>query len=162
MGADGKDGTPDLDYIRERLATPNAERIFFVRLAYEAGLTLEEIFDLSKIDPWFLKNIEDILTREKELGTDLDQLDFLRAKKLGYSDPQLAHITGATQDEVRAKRKEAGVVPTYRLVDTCAAEFEAYTPYYYSTYGIENEARESDKRKVMIPWWRSQPDRAGD
>jgi len=150
LGADGKDGTPDLDYIRERLATPNAERIFFVRLAYEAGLTLEEIFDLSKIDPWFLKNIEDILTREKELGTDLDQLDFLRAKKLGYSDPQLAHITGATQDEVRAKRKEAGVVPTYRLVDTCAAEFEAYTPYYYSTYGIENEARESDKRKVMI------------
>ena len=150
LGADGKDGTPDLDYIRERLATPNAERIFFVRLAYEAGLTLEEIFDLSKIDPWFLKNIEDILTGEKELGTDLDQLDFLRAKKLGYSDPQLAHITGATQDEVRAKRKEAGVVPTYRLVDTCAAEFEAYTPYYYSTYGIENEARESDKRKVMI------------
>ena len=150
LGADGKDGTPALDYIRERLATPNAERIFFVRLAYEAGLTLEEIFDLSKIDPWFLKNIEDILTREKELGTDLDQLDFLRAKKLGYSDPQLAHITGATQDEVRAKRKEAGVVPTYRLVDTCAAEFEAYTPYYYSTYGIENEARESDKRKVMI------------
>lgn len=150
LGADGKDGTPDLDYIRERLATPNAERIFFVRLAYEAGLTLEEIFDLSKIDPWFLKNIEDILTGEKELGTDLDQLDFLRAKKLGYSDPQLAHITGSTQDEVRAKRKEAGVVPTYRLVDTCAAEFEAYTPYYYSTYGIENEARESDKRKVMI------------
>ena len=150
LGADGKDGTPDLDYIRERLATPNAERIFFVRLAYEAGLTLEEIFDLSKIDPWFLKNIEDILTGEKELGTDLDQLDFLRAKKLGYSDPQLAHITGTTQDEVRAKRKEAGVVPTYRLVDTCAAEFEAYTPYYYSTYGIENEARESDKRKVMI------------
>lgn len=150
LGADGKDGTPDLDYIRERLATPNAERIFFVRLAYEAGLTLEEIFDLSKIDPWFLKNIEDILTGEKELGTDLDRLDFLRAKKLGYSDPQLAHITGSTQDEVRAKRKEAGVVPTYRLVDTCAAEFEAYTPYYYSTYGIENEARESDKRKVMI------------
>jgi carbamoyl-phosphate synthase large subunit len=150
LGADGKDGTPDLDYIRERLATPNAERIFFVRLAYEAGLTLEEIFDLSKIDPWFLKNIEDTLTGENELGTDLDQLDFLRAKKLGYSDPQLAHITGTTQDEVRAKRKEAGVVPTYRLVDTCAAEFEAYTPYYYSTYGIENEARESDKRKVMI------------
>jgi carbamoyl-phosphate synthase large subunit len=150
LGADGKDGTPDLDYIRERLATPNAERIFFVRLAFEAGLTLEQIFDLSKIDPWFLKNIEDLLEGEKGLGTDLDQLDFLRAKKLGYSDPQIAYLTGATQDQVRAKRKEAGVVPTYRLVDTCAAEFEAYTPYYYSTYGIENEARESDKRKVMI------------
>lgn len=150
FGRDGKDGNPDIDYIRERLATPNAERIFFVRLAFEAGLSLEEIFDLSKIDPWFLKNLEDIVLGEKEFGSDLDQLDFKRAKKLGYSDPQLAHITGATPDEVRAKRKEAGVVPTYRLVDTCAAEFEAYTPYYYSTYGIENEARESDKRKVMI------------
>lgn len=150
FGRDGKDGNPDIDYIRERLATPNAERIFFVRLAFEAGLSLEEIFDLSKIDPWFLKNLEDIVLGEKEFGSDLDQLDFKRAKKLGYSDPQLAHITGATPDEVRAKRKEEGVVPTYRLVDTCAAEFEAYTPYYYSTYGIENEARESDKRKVMI------------
>ncbi|MCG8599152.1 MAG: carbamoyl-phosphate synthase large subunit, partial [Verrucomicrobiales bacterium] len=150
FGRDGKDGNPDIDYIRERLATPNAERIFFVRLAFEAGLSLEEIFDLSKIDPWFLKNLEDIVLGEKEFGSDLDQLDFKRAKKLGYSDPQLAHITGATPDEVRVKRKEAGVVPTYRLVDTCAAEFEAYTPYYYSTYGIENEARESDKRKVMI------------
>ena len=150
FGSDGKDGTPGIDYIRERLATPNAERIFFVRLAFEAGLTLEEIFELSKIDPWFLKNMEDIILSEKELGTDLDQLDFRRAKKLGFSDHQLACITGASQDEVRAKRKEAGVTPTYRLVDTCAAEFEAYTPYYYSTYGIENEARGGDKRKVMI------------
>lgn len=150
LGADGKDGNPDISYIRERLATPNAERIFFVRLAFEAGLTLEEIFDLSAIDPWFLRNIEDLLEAEGELGTDLGNFDFLRAKRLGYSDMQLAHITGTTHDEVRAARKEAGVIPTYRLVDTCAAEFEAYTPYYYSTYGIENEARESDKKKVMI------------
>jgi carbamoyl-phosphate synthase large subunit len=150
LGADGKDGTPDVSYIRERLATPNAERIFFVRLAFEAGLSLEEIFDLSAIDPWFLRNIEDLLAAEKDFGTDLDSLDFLRAKKLGYSDPQLAHLTGTTADEVRAKRKEAGVIPTYRLVDTCAAEFEAYTPYFYSTYGIENEARGGDKKKVMI------------
>jgi len=150
LGSDGKDGNPDIDYIKERLATPNAERIFFVRLAFEAGLSLEEIFQLSKIDPWFLQNIEDLLSAEKELGTDLDAMDFRRAKRLGFSDPQLAFLTGATAAEVREKRKAAGVIPTYRLVDTCAAEFEAYTPYYYSTYGIENEARSSDKRKVMI------------
>lgn len=150
LGSDGKDGAPDISYIRERLATPNAERIFFVRLAFEAGLTLEQIHELSKIDPWFLKNIEDLLIAEGELGKDLATMDFRRAKKLGFSDRQLAFLTGTTHDEVRAKRKEQGVIPTYRLVDTCAAEFEAYTPYYYSTYGIENEARESDKRKVMI------------
>ena len=150
LGMDGKDGTPDIDYIRERLATPNAERVFFLRLAFEAGLSLEKIHELSGIDPWFLKNIEDILESEKELGTDLDQMDFRRAKRLGHSDYQLAVLTDSSPDDVRAKRKEAGVTPTYRLVDTCAAEFEAYTPYYYSTYGIENEARGGDKKKVMI------------
>ena len=150
LGMDGKDGTPDIDYIRERLATPNAERVFFLRLAFEAGLTLEKIHELSGIDPWFLKNIEDILESEKELGTDLDQMDFRRAKRLGHSDYQLAVLTDSSPDDVRVKRKEAGVTPTYRLVDTCAAEFEAYTPYYYSTYGIENEARGGDKKKVMI------------
>lgn len=150
LGGDGKDGTPDISYIRERLATPNAERIFFVRLAFENGLSLEEIHDLSGIDPWFLKNIEDILKGEADLGTDLENLDFLRAKKLGFSDKQLAILTDSDPDAVREKRKAAGVIPTYRLVDTCAAEFEAYTPYYYSTYGIENEARSGEKKKVMI------------
>lgn len=150
LGSDGKDGNPDMSYIRERLATPNAERIFFVRLAFEAGMSLEQIHDLCAIDPWFLKNMEDIISAEKELGTDLETYDFKRAKKLGFSDRQIAYLTGSGHDEVRAKRKEQGVIPTYRLVDTCAAEFEAYTPYYYSTYGIENEARESDKKKVMI------------
>ncbi|MEM7699721.1 MAG: carbamoyl-phosphate synthase large subunit, partial [Verrucomicrobiota bacterium] len=150
FGGDGKDGNPDISYIRERLATPNAERIFFIRLGFEAGLSLEEIHRLSGIDPWFLRNLEDLLEKEAALGTDLDSLDFRAAKRLGFSDPQIAHLTGSTWDEVREKRKAAGVVPTYRLVDTCAAEFEAYTPYYYSTYGIENEARGGDKRRVMI------------
>jgi carbamoyl-phosphate synthase large subunit len=150
LGADGKDGTPDLAYIRERLAIPNAERIFFVRLGFEAGLSLEEIHTLSAIDPWFLRQIEDLLAAEAELGTDLATLDLRRAKRLGYSDRQLARITGTSEAEVRAARKAAGVIPTYRLVDTCAAEFEAYTPYFYSTYGIENEARGGDKRRIMI------------
>ena len=73
-----------------------------------------------------------------------------KAKSLGFSDRQIAHLTGQTEDAVRANRKKIGLVPSYRLVDTCAAEFEAYTPYYYSTYGDENERRESGKRKVMI------------
>ncbi|MDF1755437.1 MAG: carbamoyl-phosphate synthase large subunit [Verrucomicrobiales bacterium] len=150
LGGDGKDGTPNIDYIKERLATPNSHRIFFVRLGFENGLSLNTIQELTGMDPWFLRNIEDILKREKELGTDLKDYDFLKAKKFGFSDPQIAYTTGTTADEVREARKAAGVIPTYRLVDTCAAEFEAYTPYFYSTYGIENEARSSDKKKVMI------------
>src|SRR5437660_7195861 len=73
-----------------------------------------------------------------------------RAKSLGFSDRQIAHLTGQTEDAIRAERKKLGLVPSYRLVDTCAAEFEAYTPYYYSTYGTENERRESGKRKIII------------
>ncbi len=73
-----------------------------------------------------------------------------KAKSLGFSDRQIAHLTGQTEDEVRALRRELGLVPSYRLVDTCAAEFEAYTPYYYSTYGDEDETRQNEKRKVMI------------
>src|SRR6266404_8943422 len=73
-----------------------------------------------------------------------------KAKSLGFSDRQIAHLTGRSEDEVRAERKKLGLVPSYRLVDTCAAEFEAYTPYYYSTYGDENERRESTKRKIMV------------
>ena len=150
FGGDGKDGKPDLDYIKERLAIPNAHRIFFIRLGFEAGLDLDTIQGLTGIDPWFLRNLEDILKQEKELGTDLDDFDFRKAKKFGFSDMQIARLTESDFDEVREKRKAAGVIPTYRLVDTCAAEFEAYTPYFYSTYGIENEARGGDKRKVMI------------
>ncbi len=150
LGSDGKDGNPSTDYIKERLATPNSHRIFFVRLGFEAGLSLEKIHDLSKIDPWFLRNIEDLLNEEEKLGTELGCFNFLKAKKLGFSDPQIAYLTSTKSAEVRAARKAAGVIPTYRLVDTCAAEFEAYTPYFYSTYGIENEAREGAKKKVMI------------
>lgn len=150
LGSDGKDGTPDTDYIRERLTIPNAQRIFFVRLAFEAGLSLEAIHEHTGMDPWFLQNIEDIIKSEKELGTELTGFDFVRAKKLGFSDPQIAHLTQTTPDQVRNARKQAGVTPTYRLVDTCAAEFEAHTPYFYSTYGIENESRGGEKKRVMI------------
>ena len=150
FGADGKDRVPDDEELRFNLSTPNADRIFYLRYAFEAGLSLEEIFELTGIDPWFLKNLQDLWNEEATFRSNLETIDLRRAKRLGFSDRQLAHLTGSEEDAVRAARKEQGVIPTYRLVDTCAAEFEAYTPYYYSTYGIENESRGGEKRKVMI------------
>jgi carbamoyl-phosphate synthase large subunit len=137
--------------ISKKLVTPNSDRIFFLRHAMRAGMTVEQIFDLTKIDRWFLQHMKEIVDFEAELAK-VKKLDgrLLEAKQMGFSDRQLAHLTGSTEDAVRAARKKAGIVPTYRLVDTCAAEFEAYTPYYYSTYGDEDETRQNDKRKVMI------------
>ncbi len=109
-------------------------------------MSINEVFELTKIDKWFLRNIAEIVSESGCLKTK----DLLRAKKLGFSDRQLAIASGLSEKTIRAKRIASHVTPTYRLVDTCAAEFEAYTPYYYSTYGDENERRESGKRKVMI------------
>ncbi|MBI5687595.1 MAG: carbamoyl-phosphate synthase large subunit [Verrucomicrobia bacterium] len=140
-----------IETITKKLVTPNADRIFFLRHALRAGMTIEQIFELTKIDRWFLQHMKEIVDFEAELAK-AKTLDgrLLQAKQMGFSDRQLANLTGSTEDEVRAARKKAGIVPTYRLVDTCAAEFEAYTPYYYSTYGDEDETRQNDKRKVMI------------
>ena len=146
FGFDGKDPEATREQIERKLIVPNAERIFWLKVAFEQGWTIEEIFDATQIDPWFLENMR-IIVQE---GNDLANLDLRRAKKLGFSDVQIAHARGISQDDVRAERKEKGITPTYRLVDTCAAEFEAATPYYYSTYGDENEARESDAKKIVI------------
>ena len=146
FGFDGKDPEATREQIERKLIVPNAERIFWLKVAFEQGWTIEEIFDATQIDPWFLENMR-IIVQE---GNDLANLDLRRAKKLGFSDVQIAHARGISQDDVRAERKEKGIIPTYRLVDTCAAEFEAATPYYYSTYGDENEARESDAKKIVI------------
>ena len=143
---DGADKDVDLETLRLKLAIPNAERIFYIAQAFQKGASIDEVFELTKIDRWFLRNIAEIVAETECLKTKT----FLRAKKLGFSDRQLAVARSASESEIRAKRKAEGVHPTYRLVDTCAAEFEAYTPYYYSTYGDENERRESDKRKIMI------------
>ncbi|HET9800196.1 MAG TPA: carbamoyl-phosphate synthase large subunit, partial [Chthoniobacterales bacterium] len=143
---DGADKDVDLETLRLKLAIPNAERIFYIGQAFSKGASLDEVFDLTKIDRWFLRNLAEIVAESKCLKTKT----LLRSKKLGISDRQLAMADGADEIKVRAKRIAEKVTPTYRLVDTCAAEFEAYTPYYYSTYGDENERRESGKRKVMI------------
>ena len=146
FGFDGKDPEASREDVERKLHVPNAERIFWLKVAFEQGWTIEEIFDATQIDPWFLENMRVIV----EEGKDLANLDLRTAKKLGFSDVQIAHARGTNQDEVRAERREKGIIPTYRLVDTCAAEFEAATPYYYSTYGDENEARETDKKKIVI------------
>jgi carbamoyl-phosphate synthase large subunit len=143
---DGADKDVDLETLRLKLAIPNAERIFYIAQAFQKGASLEEVFDLTKIDKWFLRNIAEIVAESSCLKTKT----FSRAKKFGFSDRQIAIARGVSEKTIRSKRKTEQVSPTYRLVDTCAAEFEAYTPYYYSTYGDENERRESGKRKVMI------------
>jgi len=158
LGADGKDkppvledGTPDIELLEQKLRIPNNERIFFLRYAILAGFTTERIFELSAIDPWFTENIRQIVAEEALIAQEgIGNGRLRRAKKMGFSDRQLAILTKATEPEIRAARKAAGVFPTYRLVDTCAAEFEAYTPYFYSTYGDEDETRPSDRKKVMI------------
>jgi carbamoyl-phosphate synthase large subunit len=143
---DGADKDADVETLRLRLAIPNAERIFFIAQAFQKGASIDEVYDLTKIDKWFLRNITELVAETGCLKTKI----FARAKKLGFSDRQLAVAQGASEETIRSKRKAERVAPTYRLVDTCAAEFEAYTPYYYSTYGDENERRESGKRKIMI------------
>ncbi len=149
FGCDGKDlwGTPEQpspEEIRAKLATPNDQRVWHLRYAIKCGMSLEEIFELTAIDPWFLKNLQEIVALEERLRAagDLKKLDaaLLReAKRCGFSDRQLAVICGTTEMDVRAERKRRGVVACFKAVDTCAAEFEAYTPYYYSTYEDEDE-----------------------
>jgi carbamoyl-phosphate synthase large subunit len=153
LGADGKDILPDKVEIEQHLATPNSQRMFYLRYALMAGLSISEIHDLTRIDPWFLDQIQQIVNMEKQIRTAGRAIpaDLLKkAKSFGFSDIQIAALTDSTADSVRQRRKELGIIPVYKLVDTCAAEFQAATPYYYSTYEPENEARVSDRRKVMI------------
>jgi carbamoyl-phosphate synthase large subunit len=147
FGFDGK-GKANASYeeIERKLHVPNAERIFWLQTAFVQGWSVEDIFDATAIDRWFLEQLKQIVDE----GKNLAEMDLRKAKRLGFSDYQIAVSKGIMQDEVRAQRKAEGVIPTYRLVDTCAAEFEAHTPYYYSTYGDENEARETDQKKIII------------
>jgi len=160
LGCDKKDlwGTasqPALDEIRAKLATPNADRAWYLRYAILAGLTIDQIHALTGIDPWFLHNLVELAGLEGRLraaGTLAAAPDGLvrEAKRNGFSDHQLGHLWGAGEAEVRRDRLRRGIAPVYKLVDTCAAEFEAVTPYYYSTYEDEDEARVGEKPRVVI------------
>jgi len=153
-GCDRAEKLPSLEQIRAGLRTPNPERIFTVRHAMLMGMSVEEVYELTCIDPWFLDKFQDLLETEKFLKrtqlSDLKREQILDIKRQGFSDRQIAFATKTNEDEVRAYRKQLGIIPSYKLVDTCAAEFEAKTPYYYSTYEEESEVFPSEKRKVMI------------
>ena len=137
---------PTMDEIAARLATPTSERIWFIRYALKAGLSVDDVFQRTKIDRWFLNNIRELIEVEDRLAEagnadweapanrEQTRALLLEAKQNGFSDRQLCNLWHATEKEIRRFRKELGVVPSYKRVDTCAAEFEAYTPYYYSTY----------------------------
>jgi carbamoyl-phosphate synthase large subunit len=153
-GCDSKEKLPSGEQIRAQLRTPNPERIFALRHAMQLGMSIEEIYELTGIDPWFLDKMQQLLEAEKFLKrTPLQQLtkeQMYEVKRQGFSDRQIAYATKTKEDEVRQYRKQLGVIPVYKTVDTCAAEFEAFTPYHYSTYEEETEVMPTTKPKVMI------------
>jgi carbamoyl-phosphate synthase large subunit len=156
FGADGKDPAKvDETLLRQRLVVPNADRIFYIGCALRQGMSVELVAELTRIDPWFLDQMMAIVEREREVaacGSLAKVPDRLlrEAKRDGFSDRQLAHLLGSTEKGVRADRRRRGIRPVYKLVDTCAAEFRAYTPYYYSTYEDEDEAELTDRKRIVI------------
>jgi carbamoyl-phosphate synthase large subunit len=148
------DKIEDMQSVREGISRPTPERIFWLRHGFLNGLSSEEMFDLSKIDPWFIQQIKELVDLEVELKShtlsSISKELLLKAKESGFSDSLLADILGGSLDAVSDLRKSYDILTQFRLVDTCAGEFEAYTPYYYSSYGLENEIKTSEKKKIMI------------
>ncbi|MEL6488502.1 MAG: carbamoyl-phosphate synthase large subunit [Cyanobacteria bacterium J06621_3] len=153
-GCDQAEKLPTLSQVRSDLRRPHPERIFAIRHAMQLGLSVEEIYELTAIDPWFLDKLQSLLTIEKFIKRtplkDIDKAQMLAIKQAGFSDRQIAFAAKTDENTVRQYRKSLEVVPVYKMVDTCAAEFESLTPYYYSTYETESEVLPSDRRKVMI------------
>jgi len=145
----------DPERMEEMLRRPHPHRLFYVKRALKDGMPAETVAQLTRIDPWFINNMLEIVKLEAELEAagDLRSLPARKlcmAKRAGFSDAQLASLTGSSETEVRRRRRELGIEPVYKLVDTCAAEFEAYTPYFYSTYDSEDESRPGTKPRVLI------------
>jgi carbamoyl-phosphate synthase large subunit len=158
LGADGYD-SPDRKEVRERLMKPYWDRMINIRHAFKLGASVEEIADITSVDPWFLQQIRYMVSLENRTeGQTLENInkeDFFELKQAGFSDAQISWMLSqsngeVTENEVREKRKELGLKPSFKVVDTCAAEFPAQTPYYYSAYEGENESEVTDKKKVMI------------
>ncbi|HKO31263.1 MAG TPA: carbamoyl-phosphate synthase large subunit, partial [Nitrospiraceae bacterium] len=156
----GIDRQQAIERVRQSLRTPISERLWHVADGIRLGLSNDDLFALTKIDPWFLEQIRDLMQFEALLvgqggkkSSALEESLLWEAKELGFSDDRIAHLTGMTSASVRKQRTKAGQgrrQVTYKRVDTCAAEFEAHTPYLYSTYGSECEARPTDRKKVII------------
>jgi carbamoyl-phosphate synthase large subunit len=153
LGADGRE-IADQKTLLENLEKPLWNRLFHVYDAFKIGIPFKTIHKLTKIDPWFLNQIEEMISLEKEIEKhSLENIPkdlLLEAKQKGYADRQIAHLLGCLESQVFKKRQELGIKRVYKLVDTCAAEFEAKTPYYYSTFEEENESIPSKKKKVVI------------
>jgi carbamoyl-phosphate synthase large subunit len=155
VGADGMNQkTTDRETIEKELGDPGPERIWYVGDAFENGFTLEEVFQLTRIDPWFLTQIKDIVDLEMELDdktiADLDAPTMRALKRKGFSDRRLAYLMKSTEAEMRAHRHALGIRPVFKRVDTCAAEFATNTAYMYSTYEEECEAQPTDRKKVIV------------
>ncbi len=142
-----------------KLATPTPERLFYIKRAFQLGMTIDQVFRHSEIDRFFLYNLKEIVDMEEHLKSEWngDQADddklkdlLKKAKRFGFSDVQLAEMWNMEEEDVRQLRLKNGIIVTFKTVDTCAAEFEAYTPYYYSTYESEDEVSPSDRPKIMI------------
>lgn len=153
----GTDFVPDEDEIRSKLSRPNPDRVWHLRYALKSGMSVAEINQITHIDPWFLDHLAELVEIEQRLEgfgslENLPDEELRLAKQCGYSDRQLAKLLGSDEMEVRAWRKAKGVVSVFKAVDTCAAEFEAYTPYYYSCYDQEDEtpAKKPDVKRIMI------------
>jgi carbamoyl-phosphate synthase large subunit len=144
----------DEQLIPQRLITPNPDRLSYIRFAFKRGYTLEDVHEMTKVDPWFLRHVKEIGEREDSFsGETIDTITrekFSAAKREGLSDESIGRAIGSTALEVRSKRKQLGVSAVFNRVDTCAAEFESFTPYLYSSYETECEAEPSARKKVMI------------
>jgi carbamoyl-phosphate synthase large subunit len=156
----------DIDEIKARLKTPNAERIWYIAQALRQGMGVNEIYDLTWIDPWFLNNIRQIIEMEEKISAEVRKCGSAEAvlrgaKEWGFSDKRIAELTGKTEADIRRLRMELGIKPVYKLVDTCAAEFEAYTPYLYSTYERpfysveERKSRSAEAETSGLPHFRT-------
>ncbi len=155
VGVDGmNEKTQDREILEKELGTPGPERIWYVGDAFAMGMSVDEVFDLTRIDPWFLRQIEDIVKIELELEKhgllDLSAQEMRQLKQKGFSDRRLAKLLKSTEQNVRAKRHELGIRPVYKRVDTCAAEFETKTAYLYSSYDQECESQPTNAKKIMV------------
>ena len=142
--------------LEERLKWPRSDRLWTLGAAFRAGFTVSRLYELTGIDPWFLNHIQAIIKKEDEIqsrlggGGDVDPEFWAEIKNMGFSDQRLAELSDRSEEDVRTLRTRAGVLAGFRTVDTCGAEFEAFTPYYYSTYEGAQESRRSDRKKIMI------------
>ena len=146
---------PSLEVVRQKLKQPNAHRLWYLGDAFRLGMSAEEIYQLSAIDPWFIEKIRDIVATDAQIAShagnaQLDERTIRRWKQMGFADARIAKLMGTGENEIRRARKEKGVEAVFNSVDTCGAEFQAFTPYLYSTYEGEDESKPTARKKIMI------------